>query len=317
MNFLPSLFDPSFHMKKNDLVLFNCCPVCGADYESNRNRVGLLQRDPIVLLYECLNCKAVSASHKPKAEVLDRYYEKFFSKKYKYFNTGSDVTFSDISRFSKHLRKMLSASLDIYLKNKNSFLILDYGGGDGALAVEFAKILPQWLMVEIIIVDYGSKVCNPNCRNVSVLKVDDIKRINSSVDFVIASASLEHVPDLLEVQKALWSLLTEGGFYYARTPYIMPIKRFIPLQFGYPAHVHDLGSVYWNRLSRSCGFDVNYIISRPSIIEVCFTNNPFRYCASLLLKLPNHIEARLSPFKLREYFWPFVGGWEVLLRKNR
>jgi SAM-dependent methyltransferase len=171
-------------------------------------------------------------------------------------------------------------------------------------------------MIKIIVIDFGENFCNTDKNNIEILKFNDIANIAKQADLIIASASLEHIPDLRDIFLNLWSVLKIGGFFYAKTPYVVPLKKFLPLEFGHPAHIHDLGSDYWNNLKESYGLNINYISSKLSIIEVSFRRSPFRYIITALLKIPCHLEVIIFPVKKRRYFWPFVGGWEVFLKKN-
>lgn len=316
MKLLPSLFDPSLHLNEYEIEEFHACPACGIRNNRDRKRVGRLQENPSIFLLKCPCCNGVSASHRPKPDTLSEYYKNHFSKHYKNFNKNSDVTFSDLQRFSAHLKKMMSKELNSSFKDGDEFVIVDYGGGDGALALEYANTLSNLVRIKIFVIDFGENVCKTNKNNIEILKFNGLSSVAKRADLIIASACLEHIPDLRDVFSDLWGVLKVGGFFYARTPYVVPLKKFLPIEFGYPAHIHDLGSDYWNNLKESYGVHMNYISSRPSIIEVSFRRNPFRYIITGLLKFPCHLAVKLSPCKKGPYFWPFVGGWEVLLKKD-
>ena len=118
------------------------------------------------------------------------------------------------------------------------------------------------------------------------------------------------------VIRKLLSLLKPRGYFYARTPYIVPLKRLVPsIDMGYPAHVHDMGMDFWNRLPQTFGADVELVRSSPSIVQVTFSVSALRWLISHALKFPARVERTFFPKKLW-LAWPFVGGWEAVYRRR-
>ena len=134
-----------------------------------------------------------------------------------------------------------------------------------------------------------------------------------SFDLIIASASLEHVPDLRTTLLALLAAMKHGGRFYARTPYMVPLIRLaehfgVRIGFGYPAHLFDLGVGFWNRLPQTLGLEgsIRIFASRPSIVESTFSSAPLRSLLAYMLKWPGYI------FGER---YRLVGGWEIVMER--
>jgi 2-polyprenyl-3-methyl-5-hydroxy-6-metoxy-1,4-benzoquinol methylase len=143
-----------------------------------------------------------------------------------------------------------------------------------------------------------------------------VESIQQRCHIVIASASIEHVPQPYPVIQRLYSLLEPGGYFYARTPFVSPFMELLDIyDFGYPAHLHDLGPAFWNSFVPVFAHDASCTVSQPSIVETCFTKRPIRTIIAAAFKLPAHLEIRIRP-GLKQPTWQFVGGWEAIFRKN-
>ena len=104
------------------------CPVCHSSRP--RRAVFRVQRDPDIEMLECTACGAASASHMPKPDVLATYYAEYYA--------GASLrhTLDKPERFARHA---LRAMPDF--DSSTSLRILDFGGGDGSLAIAVAKLL--------------------------------------------------------------------------------------------------------------------------------------------------------------------------------
>lgn len=297
---------PRLHLASSELVdATQACPICLSD--SPRRRVVRVQADPDVFMLACSRCRASSASHMPRPEVLARYYAEFYS--------GFDraVTFSSAARFASHVVRQLPRRA-----SGPTLRILDYGGGDGSLSRAVAErllALGRTSRTEIVVVDFGS---HPSVveANLSVRFQSPAEPLAGPHDLVLASAILEHVPDLHRLLPDLLDALAAGGLFYARTPYSIPLTTLLPsLDLGYPAHVHDMGSPFWNRLPETFSRPVRLLASQPSLVAGSLTEDPLRTIAGFALKLPAHIENFLSPRERKTRLWHLVGGWEVVLQR--
>src|SRR5271166_6497151 len=76
--------------------------------------------------------------------------------------------------------------------------ILDFGGGDGSLAIAVARRLQNRsnasISVTIDVVDYASP-CNLESSGVLIQGHKELKDVHGTFDIIIASAILEHIPD--------------------------------------------------------------------------------------------------------------------------
>ena len=142
------------------------------------------------------------------------------------------VTFHRPDRFASHVL----GALDRNWHRRDVVRILDFGGGDGSLGLEIARRLPCARSREVVVWDYGDGFERTD-DNVLVVKTRDRSRIGRDFNLVVASAVIEHVPDPKEALTTLFSLVADGGYFYARTPYMYPfLKHLKGMPLGYPGH---------------------------------------------------------------------------------
>jgi SAM-dependent methyltransferase len=281
------------------------CPVCGSGIP--RHQAGVIQREPDVYLLHCPDCRACSASHMPSPAVLDEYYRNYFGA------AGPKTTMPRVPQFVRNLlRSVASDALPTHVR------LLDFGGGDGTLGLAIARKLlaarPEQT-VEFSLVDYQTPVAGHADARLGIAHHRSLDEVDTRFDLVLASAVLEHIPDLRRVLPALLRLLAPGGWFYARTPWIAPFKRWFPgLDITYPGHVHDLGAAFWNRVPQTYRLPLQVVASRPSLVETSWRQAPVRTLAAWGLKLPAWVELALVPSP-HTPLWRFVGGWEVILRR--
>ena len=242
----------------------------------------------------------------PRPEVLDDYYSRYYN------GDGPKIAIGDVNGFANHLLRYIWVSADA-----KKVSILDFGGGDGTLGLTIAKRLlaedPE-RTVAFTLVDYERPSAG-SANRITVTHHRTLEEVEGSFDLVLASAVLEHIPDLESVIRRLFQLLAPGGWFYARTPYLAPMKRWVPnLDLTYPGHVHDLGAPFWNEVSKTYQTPLRVVVSQPSLIETNFFRQPLRTTAAWLMKLPARAELALSP--ARTPMWRWVGGWEVVLQKE-
>jgi len=280
------------------------CPLCGS--KQPRKPVVEIQRTPLIHLLACKVCGGFSASRMPRPEILHEYYSQYYKDK-----REKRVTFHNPKRFAKHVLRFIP---DEYCSSKGSVSILDYGGGDGTLSMEIAHLLKKG-QVCITVVDYEESLV-PAQDGVTVEKTRDLMDVDKTHDIVLASGVLEHIPEPRTIIETLFSLLKPGGYFYARTPYILPIMKIVKnMDFTYPGHVHDMGPEFWNRLTETFSLEAEILVSQPSIVETEFSKAPCRTLVSYLLKFPAFVELAFNKTK-KEPLWKYVGGWEVMLKKG-
>lgn len=244
----------------------------------------------------------------PTPEYLAGYYARFYS------NDKRKVTFSDDLRFARHI--LNSIPRDRWGKNVR---ILDFGGGDGTLSIAISQALLSERMarsIELVLVDFQTPAPFSH-ENLTFRHLRTLEEIEGQYDLVLASSVLEHIPNLNPVFQRLFAATAERGYFYARTPFVVPFTRIIPkFDLMFPGHVHDLGISFWNRAVDTFRFKARYMVSGPSIVATTWMNAPVRTLAAYVLKFPAQIEGALSSSNRKERFWELVGGWEVLLQRN-
>jgi 2-polyprenyl-3-methyl-5-hydroxy-6-metoxy-1,4-benzoquinol methylase len=220
----------------------------------------------------------------------------------------------DPRRFASHLTKYLGN-----LSLRETFRILDFGGGDGAVS----QCLGQYLLssgiamkINISVVDYNT-VPDRSENSISQYSFEtlDLIPLSDEFDIVIASAILEHLKNPRQIVSSLLQKMKKQGIFYARTPYTFPFyKGFkkLGITFGmpYPAHLFDMGSYFWNDLLKTLNLSADFRMkkSHTSLVHAEFRKNPLLTILSYLVKLPSYLVGK---------WYPFSGGWEVVIeRKN-
>ena len=311
---IPStLYHSSKHLPEEKLhPAVAACPWCGC---TKRRGIADLQQNPLVTLLDCPECFATSASRMPTSEALADYYATYYAPK-KIEKMGANVTAGNPGRMGAHFSQWMEG------RHQGQILrILDFGGGDGTVAVQAADLLsrrqPSVRRIEIMVVDYNTvpistplpnpAIClqyHPNWESLPA----------GCFDFIIASAVLEHIPEAKATLDQLLSLMRPGAAFYARTPFIVPLlklcQRFgVRMDFTFPGHVYDLGQAFWeNHFSRHEGKRFRVLSSRPSIVESAFHDAFFRTAAAHLCKFP---------WLLLGSKWRYVGGWEIVVERLR
>jgi 2-polyprenyl-3-methyl-5-hydroxy-6-metoxy-1,4-benzoquinol methylase len=282
------------------------CPVCRSTQP--RKAVFNVQHDPEIDMLECLSCGAFSASQMPKSEFLDHYYAQYYS------GESESYTLNGPTRFARHIVQFMR---DPALAG--DLRILDFGGGDGSLAIAVARCLQERtnasVSVTIDVVDYASPR-DPEFPGVLIKGHQELADVQGGFDIIIASAILEHIPDAHSAIERLTGMANKSAYMYARTPFILPIARIIPrIDITYPAHVHDMGSAFWSGFTRTFNLDAHIVSSRPSLVETTLRYSPIRTAIARALKFPAHLELALFG-QNRQPLWKFVGGWEAVVRFN-
>jgi hypothetical protein len=279
------------------------CPVCHSSRP--RRRVYRVQRDPDIDMLLCATCGAASASQMPKPDFLRTYYAQYYS------DLSQEHTLDDPLRFARHV---LRAMPD--LCGSTPLRILDFGGGDGSLAVAIAKYLQcqgKPVPVTIDLVDHCDPR-DPQDTYVSIIGHRDLATVKGGHDLVLASAVFEHIPDAHTAIRQLIACAGRGAYMYVRTPFILPLARIIrTIDITYPEHVHDMGSVFWGRFIETFGISGKLVSSRPSLVETTFANAPARTLIAYTLKAPTLLEQALLG-RNRPPRWSLVGGWEAVMR---
>jgi len=283
------------------------CPTCRST--AVRKVVCTIQeKDPLVQYLHCTECKGNSVSKMPTVEYLISYYNNYYS--------GSDkqVTFpGKIERFARHINKYLKID-----STRSSLRIMDYGGGDGSLAVALGKILlskyPNLNKIQVLLVDYQPQK-DYDTDTIEFRRVEILDDVIGQVDILIASAILEHIPDLHTDMKKMFPLVAPGGYFYARVPYLMPFKKiFKGLPMLYPMHVNDLGPSYWNRIIKRYKLNAKIVASHPPLAETEFSSSFIHTLVGYLFKIPAYLDIAIRNPK--DLIWNYVAGWEYIIRMD-
>jgi hypothetical protein len=279
------------------------CPICL--YEGPRNRVFKIQDSPPINLLLCPKCRGVSADFMPVPAVLDDFYTNYWP------DENNRITFGSAERFATRILRHTAIDQD-----RDPIRILDFGGGDGTIARKIAEHLVHGRNVkcEIDLVDWGATDDRIG-DNIAVHGHRSLETVSGPYDLIIASAVLEHIPEVNGVMRTLFSLAGPRGFFYARTPYVLPFSRLDPnLDITYPGHVHDMGSAYWGRITETFGLNARVVHSGTSPVETLLWKYPVRTMLACVFKTPAWIEGWMAAPSRKDRFWNLVAGWEIVLQ---
>ncbi|MFZ5568891.1 MAG: class I SAM-dependent methyltransferase [Thermodesulfobacteriota bacterium] len=299
-------------MQLDDSQMIPEAPSCAFCFSKDRIPVWVLQNNPAVTLLLCRNCDAVSASRMPTGETLSDFYNDYYDEK-SYYGKGNKVTFDLTNKFAKHIMRLAARHL-----KQNKLSLLDFGGGDGSMAVQLGKELLKTTcsQIHITVVDYHTVLPAVDDDRIQLEFAADLADvISDGYHLVIASAVLEHLPEPGKTLARLLSLLKIDGLFYARTPYMLPFMRGAhsighEWDFHYPSHLHDLGPLFWNKIFPIIdpGNSYRTLRSQPSIVETSFRKHFLRTLIAYGFKLPWYLLG--NRYKM-------VGGWEILTIKSQ
>jgi SAM-dependent methyltransferase len=282
------------------------CPWCG--FADPREQVLALQKDPDVHLLQCPRCCAVSSSQVATEPALAAYYGLYYAAGRK-----ARVTCGSPHRHAVHIYRHARPAVE-----RAKISILDFGGGDGSIgqAVALEMLRQREATIDLVIVDYNDRLVTPASSRVTLTHASSLEQIPSGqrFDLVLASAVLEHLAQPAEITRQLLQRLTYGGYFYARTPCVVPLLKLLDrlhlsYDFTFPAHFHDLGQDFWKNIIPTLGLDTRewrVQRSRPSIVETSLTDNFLRTALSYCMK---------APWRLLRHRYPYTGGWEVFIQR--
>jgi len=304
---------------------FDGCPFCGSrsiKYTGNLhpspdikvhtdflNIIGSILSNspsPDIKIYTCKNCHIGFFNPQPTEKFLKEFYTNYFIED----NSRKKI---DPRRFASHLTKHLGN-----LSPRETFRILDFGGGDGAVS----RCIGQTLLssgiakkINISVVDYNTVTdIKENPISQYSFETLDLIPLSDEFDLVIASAILEHLKNPRQIISSLLQKMKKQGIFYARTPYTFPFYRGfkkLGLSFGmpYPAHLFDMGSYFWSDLLKTMNLSADFRMkkSHTSLVHAEFSKHPLVTILSHLVKLPSYLMGK---------WYPFSGGWEVVIERK-
>lgn len=297
-------FHKGMYLNENELMENSgICPFCKSD---KIEWAFTLQRSPDIHLMKCRRCYAVSASRMPIGNVLSDYYNIYYN------DNDKGVTIGSPQKFAYHIKNRIN-----FLSSRKTLNVLDFGSGSGAISLLLSEYFIKMGVekIELTLVDYNTEYVNSEIPELYIDSYENIEQIPAKkFDIIIASAVVEHIPNPVPVITALLNSLNEGGVFYARTPYALPLIKLLDtfklkIDFTYPGHLHDLGCDFWNNILKWINVKGHYDIlySNPSIVETSFKENFIRTCIATLMKLP---------WYLLKNNYNLVGGWEIFIKRK-
>jgi 2-polyprenyl-3-methyl-5-hydroxy-6-metoxy-1,4-benzoquinol methylase len=284
-----------------DYITFNSCALCGSN---NIKKIECIENEPEVNYFFCKDCQVNFTDKQLTVKSTKDLY-------LNYFDNHQLKTGIESSLLGEHLYN--------FFKHKNfsskSLKILDFGGGDGSIVKYFANQLETKNDFNNTILDvFDVYECEKKLDGVNYLSTESDIEINK-YDIIIASAVLEHLNSPLSNLQLLFNALKKNGYFYARTPYRLPLRFLISKISGkkigmqFPWHLFDMGRPFWNHLPSliysKFGLEVKIELSQPSLVQSPYKENRKKFIFAKLLKMPGYV------FKN----WNYVGGWEVFIKK--
>lgn len=283
------------------------CPVCEG---TSFTPVGLqLQESPAVELLECKTCSAVFASRFPSEQFLTSLYD-------------PEIYEPDLNsspNASIRLGKRIADAIMELLPNATAGVrVLDFGGADGTLLRQVEAHLPASVdrsKSSFVVADlFPQELDAP----LGYTTADDLFASDDTYDVILASAVVEHLPNVREVLLQLDARLASGGLFYGRTPYELPLAK---LYKGYPSrwprHLFDMGPEFWGAFGSEVlpGYSIKQ--SQTSPPDSDFSADPARTVVATALKAVHQIEAATTQRVLGydSPKWRFVGSWEAWFMK--
>lgn len=277
------------------------CPFCGEGV-GNSDTVMTVQYRPEVHRMHCRRCFCTYVNRLPTDSYLAQYYSQYYA-------GDTKRTHIEASRLCRRIAASVRKPAGRPLR------ILDFGGGDGGIAAQLVRELAVD-EAYVAVVDYNTVVNSDPPPGTVIRLFPSLGELDGadSFDVVIASAVLEHVKPIGTILRELFANMAPQGVFYARTPYSTPLhlllKRFgVRFDTNFPAHIYDLGPRFWSKCLQVLELPPQYILaeSRPSLVETEWREAPLVTLAATVLKLP---------WKLFGDRYPWVGGWEVTVRRD-
>jgi len=268
---------------------------------------------PDIKIYTCNHCHIGFFNPQPTEKFLKEFYSGYYNADTRQRKKNLRRRKIDHRRLVHHLTKYIGN-----LGSRETFRILDFGGGDGAVA----QCLGQYLLssgiatnINISVVDYTT-VPDSSVNSISQTSYKTLDQIPSSEEFdiIIASAILEHVKNPRQIISSLLEKISNKGILYARTPYSFPFYKGFKtfgLAFGmpYPGHLFDMGSFFWSNLLQTLNLSADFRMmkSHTSLVHAEFRKNPILAILTHLVKLPSYVAGK---------WYPYSGGWEVVIERT-
>ena len=273
----------------------------------------------MIELLHCSLCGIVSASRMPLEKTLADFYEQYYSQNF-YKERGEVVAVLSPSHLARHIYGCLSTKAKEIENAYSRFR--RWGWHRCSIAGESTF----WLMdtperFKVTIVDYNIDSIHRETSGAITVQAET-ECLESGFEQKRTTLSWQLAPCLntssiltLRFWKKLFIRMSPGGFFYARTPYVVPFRKFLALfgitfDFTYPAHLHDMGSLFWNRILTTLNLQSRLFIAE---ITTFFCWGPiFR---QLFFPSPGLTRAESITGSILGDAWPLVGGWEVIIGK--
>lgn len=285
--------------KEKDLEQnFNHCPNCNSNMQAN---YCILQENPEVRMIKCNKCKLSYADKIPKTSFLNNLYDPAIYK--------SNLTSN--SKNTYNLAKRIFRKLCFEKKEIN---ILDYGGGNGNLSNELIKLFAEKkIKAKSLVVDVFD-----NCKheNIAFEHVRNFEKNKDKFDIVLASAVLEHLPNFVLITNQLLNKVKLNGFFYCRTPWEFEISKLFKFyKMAWPRHLYDIGGDFWVKYFKNYN-NFTIILNETSTSEIS-KRELLKYVLANILKTVSRLETFIfRNIKYRQPKWPYVGGWDIIVKKN-
>lgn len=241
---------------------------------------------PIILPHGIEEVNSVASSHL-KERTSFRYTD-HYEKDAAFFDYFKDHEFGPTRHEIERLKQAIIKEVD-----KSFELILDVGSGNSWVARHFVHLQKKIISMDISTINPIRAVRDIDYENHAGLVADVYNPpfLNNSIDCIIASEIMEHLPDPAGFISKMYSILKPGGKLIITTPYNEQIEYNLCIHCNRPtprnAHLHSFEENSLTQMLNNCAIN-NF--------QFKLLNN------SYLVKIRSHKIFEGLPFSVWEFF---------------
>ena len=184
--------------------------------------------------------------------------EQMFNDKYPFFTGSSETMKSHFKQYSDFIKKS-------YIKNNSK--IIEIGSNDGTFLSNFKNSNLQYVGFEPS--GNVAKIANKNGINTlnnffSTGSLDHVKDFLKQTDVIFAANVICHVPDLIDLIKAVDKLLSKNGVFIFEEPYLGSMFEKTSYDQIYDEHIFMFSATAVHKIFDSFDMELVDVIKQPT-----------------------------------------------------